>query len=124
MRVYPSAKERRKKKNKSTFHSELIMHFPHQIVSVYSITSLITSVFFSHNLKPLPAAVSSIASDTLLPQIGKVLWKASPPRTGLGLLGEHSSALEGSSSPSAALLEHRNPPGIEVSPPQGSRSCF
>lgn len=36
------------KKNESTFHSEPIMNFPHQIVSIYSITSLITSVFFSH----------------------------------------------------------------------------
>lgn len=36
------------KKNKSSFHSELIMNFPHQIVCIYSIASLITSVFFSH----------------------------------------------------------------------------
>lgn len=45
--VYSSAKEERKK-NKSTFPSSLIMHFPHQIVSIYSITSLITSLFFNH----------------------------------------------------------------------------
>lgn len=31
------------------------------------------------NLKTLPAAVSSIRSDTFLPQVKKRLWKASPP---------------------------------------------
>lgn len=48
MNVFIPVLRKEGKKSKSTFHSELIMHFPHQIVSIYSITSLITSVLFSH----------------------------------------------------------------------------